>query len=74
MKPTLTLIFLLLSLALRSAEPLPEMKLLLGEHGYVIFSESFDGPNPAPLRVIRNTKSEIAKGGVSLVTKINAFQ
>jgi len=70
MKPTLTLIFLLLSPALRSAEPLPEMKPLLGERGDVIFAESFDGPNPVPLQVIKNTKSEIAEGGVRLGTKI----
>lgn len=70
MKPTLTLILLLLLSSLHAAEPLPVIKPLLGERGDVIFSESFDGPNPVPLRVIKNTKSEIAEGGVRLGTKI----
>lgn len=70
MKPTLPLILLLLLPSLQAAEPLPEIKPLLGERGDVIFSESFDGPNPVPLQVIKNTKSEIAEGGVRLGTKI----
>lgn len=70
MKLTLTLLLVFLSSALHAAEPLPEMKPLLGERGEVIFSESFDGPAPVPLRGIRNTMSEIAEGGVRLGTKI----
>jgi hypothetical protein len=67
----ISLLFLsLLSPALHAAEPLPQLVPVLGERGDVIFSESFDGPHPVPLRVIRNTKSEIAEGGVSLATKI----
>jgi len=70
MKLTLALLLMFLSPALYGAESLPEMKPLLGERGDVIFSEDFDGPDAVPLRVIRNTKSEIAEGGVSLATKI----
>ncbi len=70
MKLTLTLFLALLLPSLQAAEPLPEIKPLLGERGDVIFSESFDGPNPVPLQVIKNTKSEIAEGGVRLGTKI----
>jgi hypothetical protein len=70
MKLTLTLLLIFLSPALHAAEALPQLAPLLGERGDVIFSESFDGPKPVPLRVIPNTKSEIAEGGVSLATKI----
>jgi hypothetical protein len=67
----ISLVFLsLLSPPLLATEVLPKLDPLLGERGDVIFSESFDGPNAVPLRVIPNTKSEIAEGGVSLATKI----
>jgi hypothetical protein len=70
MKSTFVLLLVFLSSAVHATEDLPKMKPLLGERGDVIFSESFDGPNPIPLRVIRNTMSEIAEGGVRLGTKI----
>ncbi len=49
---------------------MPQLVPLLGERGDVIFSESFDAPNPVPLRVIKNAMSEIAEDGVRLGTKI----
>jgi hypothetical protein len=70
MKSIVPLVIFLLSPALHAAEALPQLVPLLGERGDVIFSESFDGPNPVPLRVIKNTMSEIAEGGVRLGTKI----
>jgi hypothetical protein len=70
MKHIVPLAIFLLSPAAYAAESLPQLVPLLGERGDVIFSESFDGPNPVPLRVIKNTKSQIAEGGVRLGTKI----
>ena len=70
MKSTVGILLVFLSSMVHAAEPLPDMKPLLGERGDVIFSESFDGPDAVPLRVIRNTKSEIAEGGVRLGTII----
>jgi hypothetical protein len=70
MKYIVPLVIFLLSPRLQAGKALPPLVPLLGERGDVIFSESFDGPNPVPLRVIKNTKSEIAEGGVRLGTKI----
>jgi len=70
MKHIAPLVVFLLSPALHAAEALPQIVPLLGERGDVIFSESFDAPNPVPLRVIKNAMSEIAEDGVRLGTKI----
>lgn len=69
MKHTLTLLLSLLLPALHAAEPLPEIKPLLGERGDAIFAETFDGPNAKPLEVIPAAKSEIAEGAVRLLKR-----
>jgi hypothetical protein len=69
MKLTLTLFLSLLFPALHAAEPLPEIKPLLGERGDVVFTEAFDGPNAKPLEVIAAAKSEIAEGAVRLLKR-----
>ncbi len=63
MKPSLLLLPFAVVHALH-AEPLPEMKPVLGEKGALLFQEDFNAPDAKPFQMIASSTSKIVDGAL----------